>query len=119
MNDSQGILQNKGDIDECSLTFLWRASLPDMFSMATQKSFKYFSDLNNALIKMDESGQLKKLQSKYFLSPKRCESSAAKFKSLGYDKTGSVFIFLGSATLLSIFVLVLEKLSKVTLRKVF
>ena len=106
---TQGILQNLGDLNQCDLLVVWKSRMRHNFAMAVKKNSK-FKSLNKMLLKMDERGQLKKLQKKYFLSFKECRDS--NVSAVGMEKLASIFIFILVFVVFSLIVLIFEVLLK-------
>ena len=111
----QGILQNKGDINDCDLLMVWKSTYKHKFAMAVKKRSKYYEPINKILMTMDTSGQLFRLHKKYFKELQECKTSGVK--SIGYDKLGAVFILLAGALFLSFNLMLMELLSKYVLKR--
>ena len=75
-----------------------------------QKNSK-FKGLNQMLLRMDETGELQRLQNQYFLRFRTCQE-ASNWSSVGIEKLASIFIFLLICVILSFFCLIFEKLWK-------
>ena len=109
---TQGILQNLGDWDQCELLVVWKSQFKHNFAMALKKNSK-FKRLNKMVLKMYETGELQRLQSKYFLEFEECtEKSNSSWTSVGFEKLASIFIFIFACGILSLLCFLLEKMWK-------
>ena len=102
----QSILLNAPSNRQCDMLFVWKAPVKHHFSMAVKKNSTYFKKLNEALLIMQESGQLYNLQKLNFKQFEKCQYS--NFNRVGHDKMGSLFIILAFIIVLSFCLWVLE-----------
>ena len=107
---TQGILQNMGDLNQCDFLVVWKSQVKHNFALALKKNSK-FKGLNQMLLRMDETGELQRLQNQYFLRFRTCQEGS-NWSSVGIEKLASIFIFLLICVILSFFCLIFEKLWK-------
>lgn len=75
------------------------------FSMAIKKKSPYKSDINMAIMRMAEIGELRKMQKKYFKTPEKCTTTV---ESMGFEKLLTIFIVIISAMVTSLFTILIE-----------
>ena len=100
------IILNRGEnVSKCDLIFVWQSKDLVNWAMGIKKGSKYKNALNKVLLRMDESGQLRKLREKYYPKIQTCKQDPS---AVSFKKVVSLFMILIVAFANSVLIFVVE-----------
>ena len=96
---------------------VWKQKIGDT-AIAMTKNSPYKKFIDQAILKMVESGKLKKILQRWKIDEPDCSPLTQKGRPLNFNKLISFFFIIGVGVLLAIFVVVFENLQFKLLKKI-